>query len=271
MASTRRSRWLAFLLSLPLAGLGHLYAGSPRRAMTFFGGELLAMTAGLFLLVWWRVAPWNLVLGLAALHGWRIVAAVGAFQYAAQAPAISGRSAWLRWPAYAVVYLIAAFGPALVVRATAFEAFRVPTGSMSDTLLPGDRFLATKWDVGSPNRGDIVVYRKEADVDFVSRVIGLPGDRVEVRAGYAWVNGERLEEPYVRLDGTSQADFGPSVVPNASYFLLGDRRNHSLDSRMEEVGFVSRDRIFARARTIFWSRDLDTCDVRWPRLGRPLQ
>ena len=271
MQPARRKPWLAALLSLALAGLGHLYAGSPRRAAAFFGGELVTTLVWLFLLVSWPFAPWNMIAGVAALLGWQLLAAVNAFRYTARQPARAGRPAWIRWPAYAVVYMAAHYGPALALRATALEAFRMPTRSMSDTLIPGDRLLATKWNVGSPKRGELVVFRMPSGKKWVKRVIGLPGDRVEVRAGIASVNGEPLAEPYVRHDGTHLGDYGPTVVPSASYFVLGDNRNNSKDSRMEEVGFVREGQIYARPRAIFWSVDPATADIRWNRLGRPLR
>jgi signal peptidase I len=271
MHPNRRKPWLAALLSLPLAGLGHLYAGSPRRAVAFFSGELVTTLVWLFLVVSWPFAPWNMIVGAAVTQGWNLVSAVSAYRYTAREPARTGRPAWIRWPAYAVVYIAAHYGPALALRATAFEAFVIPTRSMSDTLIPGDRLLATKWTVGSPERGQLVVFRMPAGKPWVKRVIGLPGDRVEVRAGIAFVNGEPLAEPYVRLDGTDRGGYGPTVVPPASFFVLGDNRNLAKDSRVEEVGFVREGQIFARPRAIFWSVDPATFEIRWDRLGRPLR
>lgn len=275
MQPTRRKPWLAALLSLTLAGIGHLYAGNPRRAVAFFGGELVTALLLLILLVYWPFAPWNLIVGAIVFQGWRIAAAVDAFRYAARQPACAGRSPWIRWPVYAGVYLAAIYGPALAIRAIAFEAFRVPQQSMSETIIAGDRFLATKWDVGSLGRGDLVVFRTPAGERFVNRIIGLPGDRVEVRAGIAIVNGEPLVEPYVRHEasdrGSDRGSYGPTVVPPASYFVLGDNRDRSKDSRMEEIGFVHRDQLIARPRAIFWSVDVRTGEIRWSRVGRPLR
>jgi signal peptidase I len=163
------------------------------------------------------------------------------------------------------------FAPALTLRATVFEAFRVPMASMADTIIPGDRMLATKWNLGSPERGELVVFRTPSGVNFVKRVIGLPGDRVEVKDGIAHVNGVRLEEPYVLLEGSDPGGFGAFEVPAGSYFVLGDNRHRSKDSRVDEIGFVPADRIVARPRAIFFSQNPDTGEVRWDRLGRPLQ
>ena len=274
MQPTCRKPWLAALLSLALAGLGHLYAGNPRGAVVFFCGEVVATLLSLILLVYWPFAPWNLFVGVGAGLGWRLLAAVSAFRYTVGQPPCTGRSAWIRWPVYAAVYLAANYGPALAIRAIAFEAFRVPSNSMSDTLIAGDRLLATKWDAGSVGRGDLVVFRTAAGDVLAKRVIGLPGDRVEVRAGIAIVNGEPLVEPYVRQEsdkGSDRGSYGPTVVPRGSYFVLGDNRNRSKDSRAEEIGFVKTGQLLARPRAIFWSVDFDTGEIRWGRVGRPLR
>ena len=271
MQPTRRKPWLAALLSLPLAGLGHLYAGRWRRAGVFFGGELVATFTCLLLLSYWTVAPWNIAVGLAVFHGWRVLAAVDAYRGTAQATACVGRSAWIRWPVYAAVLLLGHFAPALTLRATVFEAFRVPAASMADTIIPGDLMLATKWNIGSPERGELVVFLTPSGVNFVKRVVGLPGDRIEVRDGVASVNGKPLAEPYVRREGADPGAYGPVEVPAACYFVLGDNRNRSKDSRVDEIGFVPSDRIVARPRAIFYSADPATGYIRWDRVGRPLR
>jgi len=271
MRATCRKPWLAALLSLPLAGLGHLYAGAPRKAAAFFGGELVTGLVFVLLLIYWASAPWNLVLGWAVFLGWRFFAAVDAYRYTVRATACVGRSAWIRWPAYVVIYLAGAYGPALARRATVVEAFRIPAGSMSETLIPGDQFLATKWNVGSPERGELVVFVTPGGANFVERVIGLPGDRVAVREGVAHVNGNPLAEPYVTHDGGDPGEYGPIDVPPGSYFVLGDNRNNSKDSRVNEIGFVPSDRIVGRPRAIYWSASSTTGKIRWNRLGRRLK
>jgi len=270
MTPGRRKPWVAAILSLPLAGLGHLYAGARGRAAAFFLGEVVTSASGLLILIEWRAAPWNLAVSAGFPLAWRTVAAVSAFRFAARHPPCAGRPAWLRWPAYLVAFLAGAYGPVLALRATAIEAFRVPTRSMSDTLIPGDRLLATKWGLDSLRRGDVIVFRVEENVSYAKRVIGLPGDLVEVREGLAVVNGERLDEPYARRDGPDRGDFGPVEVPARSYFVLGDNRHAALDSRSEKFGFIPAGRVVGRARTIVISQDPETGDVRWNRLGLPL-
>jgi signal peptidase I len=202
----------------------------------------------------------------------------------------------------------------LCVRAFLVEAFKIPTGSMEGTLLIGDFLLVNKLVYGAeipgtgvhlpafdePERGHVVVFNPphEPRRNYVKRVVGLPGDTLEMRAKVLHVNGEPVEEPYVRvLDprgdamhpnmkwqanhliastprgySPSRDTWGPLVVPDSSYFVLGDNRDNSEDSRY--WGFVRRDRIRGRPWLVYYSFDpaleggipwLQA--VRWGRIG----
>jgi signal peptidase I len=163
-----------------------------------------------------------------------------------------------------------------------FQAFKIPTGSMEDNLKIGDHIIVNKFIYG-PNgngplsravpirdikRGDIIVFRYplQPDTDFVKRVIGMPGDIVEVRDKKVSVNGKQLEEPYViHVDPQtyprrepalpepyrSRDQFGPYTVAPDSYFAMGDNRDRSSDSRY--WGTVPRSMIKGRAFMVYWS------------------
>jgi signal peptidase I len=141
-----------------------------------------------------------------------------------------------------------------------FRTFSVPAGSMMDTLLVGDSVIADmrKGTLFPVRRGDIVVFRMpvEPEVLFMKRVIGLPGETVELRDGFLFVDGRKVEEPYVRPDYREKdpkRKFGPVSVSQDHYFVLGDRRNQSADSRF--WGFVPRANLEGRARSIWWSHE----------------
>ena len=101
-----------------------------------------------------------------------------------------------------------------------------------------------------PQRGDVVVFRfpRDPDRDFIKRVIGRPGDRVEIVSGAVYVNGVLLSEPYIT--GESHSNYGPETVPPGSYFVLGDNRTNSSDSR--SWGFVPEENIIGRAMFSYW-------------------
>ncbi|MGE5561301.1 MAG: signal peptidase I [Chloroflexota bacterium] len=130
--------------------------------------------------------------------------------------------------------------------------FVIPSESMQPTLNPRDRIMAVKvgYYFSSPRRGDVVCFRYPPDPKqvLVKRLIGLPGDTVEVRGGYAFINGVPLVEPYVNFPGGP--DYGPVKVPAGQYFMLGDNRANSADSRF--WGFVPRKNFIGRAMAVFW-------------------
>jgi len=126
---------------------------------------------------------------------------------------------------------------------------------MEDTLLLGDIVLV---DMRTTRlfplrRGEIVVfeYPPEPEVWYLKRVVGLPGESLELRGGHLYVDGSPMEESYVNDDHREAEDFGPAAVPEGHYFVLGDHRNRSSDSRV--WGFVTLDRMRGRAYRIYWS------------------
>jgi signal peptidase I len=180
---------------------------------------------------------------------------------------------------------------ALVIRTLVVQAFTIPSGSMMDTLLVGDYILVNKFLYGPevpftdlrlpglrvPHRGDIIVFKYPQDEkrDFIKRIIGTPGDAVQVRGEDVYVNGQRLTEPYTKHTsptahlGSAYCGYAyacePTKVPTDSYFVMGDNRDNSQDSRY--WGFVRRDKIKGKAFLIYWSWDSDRHWLRWWRLG----
>ena len=232
---------------------------------------------------------------------------------------------------------------ALAIRSFVVEPFTIPSGSMIPTLLVGDFILVNKFTygirlpiidtllipVGEPERGDVIVFRYPDDPsqDFIKRVVGLPGDRVEVRDGRVFLNGQVLDrlhkgtcpyyeveqartvpaEWYLELDGNGarytviqnparvrRSRRGPWQVPEGHYFMMGDNRDNSRDSREWRQSFVRADQLKGRAWIIHWSWIVvsgelrpqnpilslfDTLwrvvsfqieDVRWERIFRPV-
>jgi signal peptidase I len=205
----------------------------------------------------------------------------------------------------------------LGIRTFLVEAFQIPSGSMERTLLAGDFLFVNKAVYGAqipgtsarlpafaaPRRGDVIVfaYPKDPTLNYVKRVVGEPGDTVEMRGGHVRVNGQALAEPYVQRLDTSrdvsdpefnwQRDYladptpdersdyhptrdnwGPLVVPARKYFVLGDNRDNSADSRY--WGFVDASAVEGRPMVVYFSYDRAAhgalpwlTDIRWRRLG----
>lgn len=149
----------------------------------------------------------------------------------------------------------------LVIIVFVVQAFFIPSGSMEPTLRTGDRILVGKfayrlWEI---RRGDIVVFRYplNPNKDFVKRVVGLPGERIEMKDGLVRINGQSLSEVYpTALPGGDRAcssNYGPQTVPKGSVFVLGDNRCNSEDSRF--FGFVPLKNVVGRAMAVYWPPD----------------
>lgn len=174
--------------------------------------------------------------------------------------------------------LVVLFVVAWLLRASVVEAFKIPSASMEPTLEIGDHILVNKLSYGirlplleetlvpfrSPERGDIVVFTlpddpitpgKESDTNIIKRVIGLPGDTIEVRGRRVIINGEVYDEDerYARWLRGGVMDFGPEVVPEGKVLLLGDNRDESRDSRFWPDHFLDIARIKGRAFIIYWN------------------
>ena len=159
-----------------------------------------------------------------------------------------------------VVLAVVAVAVALLIQAFLVKPYRIPSASMEDTLLIGDRVLVDRisWRFSLPERGDIVVFHPPFDGPvLIKRIIGLPGDEISLSGGFVYVNGRRLDEPYVRrIDGRQEPSqpFSnglpwslqePYKVPPGSYFVMGDNRTDSGDSR--EFGPIKREQFVGRA------------------------
>ncbi|MCR5830478.1 MAG: signal peptidase I [Lachnospiraceae bacterium] len=133
----------------------------------------------------------------------------------------------------------------------------VISGSMEDTLQIGDVYIGNRlsYVFGDPERGDIVFFEfpDNEDETFVKRIIGLPGDKIEIIDGKVYLNGskEPIKEPYLK-EPPHKEDFGPVTVPEDCYFMMGDNRNHSSDSREWKTTFVTKDQLLAKAWLRIW-------------------
>jgi signal peptidase I len=219
--------------------------------------------------------------------------------------------ATLEW-ARSLVLATTAF---LLIRAMGVEAYKIPTSSMENTLMVGDFLLVNKAVYGAeipgtdillpafeePERGEVIVFHPphEPDKNYVKRIVGVPGDTVEMRDKVLRVNGRVIAEPYARqIDPRGDAvhpamtwqkgyliaspkkrayhpsrdTWGPIAVPDGRYFVLGDNRDNSEDSRY--WGFVDRDQIRGRPWLVYYSYDRErggrapwATGVRWGRIG----
>jgi signal peptidase I len=178
---------------------------------------------------------------------------------------------------------------AFFIRTFVIQAYKIPSGSMKPTLLIGDHILVSKFNygirlplirstlipVGTPKRGDIVVfiYPEDRSKDFIKRLIGLPGDKIEIRDkkillnGLPWSDAHGVNVDNMVIPGSVQPrdNFGPVTVPEDVLFVMGDNRDESYDSRF--WGFVPMKEVLGKALIIYWSWDHEDHGVRWKRIG----
>lgn len=184
------------------------------------------------------------------------------------------------------VLIAIAFILALLLKTFLIQAFYIPSASMEPTLEVGDRVLVNKvvYELRDPHRGEIVVFTKDdgqpaepqgniferflrslssglgvapsGEKDYIKRIIGLPGDTIEMRDGVVRVNGVALPEAPTTEGGylaeRDPNDFGPATVPDGQYFMMGDNRQNSSDSRFPQLGTIPRDDIIGRAFVTIW-------------------
>jgi len=228
----------------------------------------------------------------------------------AQSSAASAKSA-LREYAEAVIIALAL---AFLIRTFFIQAYMIPSGSMQPTLLVGDHILVSKmaygfrlpdsilsfhapWmgryllPFGSIHRGDVLVFihPQERDKDLIKRVIGLPGDKVQVKDGRVWLNGTPMPDPHAHLEvpdsqrlpdvprdnfgfiDAGGAIVGPLEVPPGKLFMMGDNRDFSDDSRY--WGFADENDVEGKALAVYWSWNSDgggLLPIRWSRFGTPI-
>jgi signal peptidase I len=189
--------------------------------------------------------------------------------------------------------IIVAIILALFIRTFVVQAFKIPSGSMEDTLAIGDHILVNKfiygtkipftdnriWKIRDPRRGDVIVfeYPEDPSKDFIKRVIGTPGDVIEEIDKKVYVNGQPYVNPHevhketdlIPREQNPRDNFGPVKVPADSYFVMGDNRDRSYDSRF--WGFVKESKIKGLAFIKYWSWDSTNFRVRWRSIGRLIE
>ncbi len=154
------------------------------------------------------------------------------------------------------IVIISAVVLAVLINSFVIVNAQIPSGSMENTIMTGDRVFGNRlaYAFSNPKRFDIIIFRYPDDESqlFIKRIIGLPGETVEIRDGNIYLNGsdEPLED--VAIKEPMEGSFGPYTVPKGSYFVMGDNRNNSRDSRYWEHTFVSMDEILGKAVFRYW-------------------
>ena len=250
--------------------MGYLYVGRVWHAVAFAAAPIVL----LFVAAWtrWIVTPvgWYGYLAIAALIA--VIGFAHPIVIAWRRP-LTPAKACNRWWWY-VAWIVGIQFSGLIVpsrgRLFGSEAYNIPSSAMSPTLQPGDHIVVDAWRYGDdpPSFGDIVVYRDADGINLVKRVVGVPGDALEMRERVLWRNGMPVDEPYLRAPepGARSLGMAPTTLGADEFFVLGDYRDNSMDSRV--TGPVERDSIVGRVEFISFS--MAGGAVHWDRFARRL-
>ncbi len=256
------SRWEAVLLGVLTPGLGHFYAGDLRRGLGWWSAILAWIFATAWLGLWDRF--WGLLVALAVALGILLASLIDAALVAVRRYGRE-RQPYQRWEDYVGYVLFAALVVTpLYLWVLPVQTFAIPSESMMPALVPGDRVMARKifGSTDETDRGATVIVRdEESETFYVYRVVGLPGETIEIRGRTVFVDGEPIDDPWGWSAGSGAAappamrehldDFGPERVPGDAVFVLGDNRDRSVDSRMR--GPIPLDTLHARPLYVYWS------------------
>jgi len=275
MENKQRRWWVSGLFSLVEPGLGQIYNGQARKGiiimllpLLLLPGLLLCLNSSKALIVCalLAIAYYIIVVGDAVSNARRLGPEYQLKKYNKIAVYIG------------VIVLASLINLTLKgwIRSNYVQAFKIPAASMVPTLLIGDHILVDRHMAArNPSRGDLIVfeYPEDPSKDFIKRVVAVAGDTVEIRNKVLFVNGKEVQEPYIShkeaviipASQNPRDNFGPQVISNNSYFVLGDNRDRSFDSRF--WGSVTKDKVKGTVKNLYWSWDKEKFSVRWDRIG----
>lgn len=270
----KKSPWIAALLTFLTIGLGHFYIGTARRGILFFGMSFvlsyLAILAGSV-----DQLPVTLIIIISTgifLYTYAILDTLKLIRILPDQP----QKKYSKWYIYFILYLVNSifFTPLLSTTFvnTIGKAYVVSDVSMNPTLLSGDHILVETSTAGPLTRGDIIAFnsQSELNITYVKRIVGISGDKVQLIEGNLYLNDRIVQEDYLLKDeldpDNNLLHFDPITVPAGAYFVLGDNRSNSFDSR--SFGSLERDQINGTVKCFYWSWDSQNRKIRWNRVGK---
>ncbi len=287
-----RSPLASAVLSFVAVGLGQIYIGKPKKGLVFLAVFAVAYVLMTFLGLF---GPVFLFAGLCGAYLFKVIVAVDAWKGAKQNHGFCAMTKYNKWWVYVAYAVICLFVlPAMLKLVSPLKAYKIPSSAMMPTLQVGDHIMASKLygDTENLKRGDIVTfifpgmdnpdhppyYPPPGIVDrmkgqtFIKRIVGLPRETLEVLSDALYINGEEVEDIWghyldnrgkpVELDSRPKwrqklSNYGPVKIPQDMYFVMGDNRYHTNDSRV--WGFVRKERLKAKATYLYWA---------WPQHDR---
>jgi signal peptidase I len=282
---SRRKPWIAGLLSGLQPGLGQLYNGEVKKAIVLALLPFLVVgpvLAGLLIYAPLH-PPYNVILPVLLVVSVLVAIVRDATRVARQKGDSYQPKSYNKWYVYFILvllgmFILQPFAADLIKQVV--TSFKLPSNSLAPTLVSGDHVLidtSISWNGKGLQRGDIIVFRFPEDETkkFVKRVIGLPGETIHIRNKLVYVNEvaiddsaytQRVDPGVLDAQTNPRDNIGPVSIPEDSYFVLGDNRDQSLDSRF--FGYVRRSKVMGKVMFIYWSWDDRNNSIRWDRVGQ---
>jgi len=260
----KRKPLLALVISLIQPCLGQVYNGQLLKGVILYSIGIVIVFLISFTGLFFEF--YGFIIGVVILVGFFMFILVDAFINARRIKELKLKP-YNRWYFYILLILIMSYiiEPLFQIETLGIKPFQMPSSSMSPTLIPGDYVVTNlkAYKSEKPRRGDIVafIYPKDTSKHLIKRVIGLGGDKIEIKDKKLYLNDELYNDPYafhadnviVPRSVQPRDNFGPVIVPKGSYFVLGDNRDRSADSRF--WGYVSEENLKGQAAYIYWSND----------------
>lgn len=282
MKDKARKWWVALLLSLVQPGLGQIYNGQFRKAIIMYALPLLIFPGVLLCLnsAFVRAFLVAFVILTAAYYLWAAIDAVRTSRRLSRHYVPKKYNKLVVYIGAFLIVAIVANVISQVVKSNLIQAYKFPSTSMEPSVLMGDHILVDRREPARhPRRGDLVVfsYPEDESKDFLQRVVAVPGDTIEIKDKQLIINGRPLQEPYaihiepsvIPAPLSARDNFGPFTVPATCFFVLGDNRDRSLDSRF--FGVVGQSKVKGTVKSIYWSWDSREIAVRWERIGKEVR
>lgn len=285
MENKPRKWWIAGLLTFVITGLGQLYNGELKKAVIFYGVSLLlslgfiACLYNQYVGIYFVAFIVLIILSIAFTIFVLIDAVKTARKFSEEYRLKKYNRASIYLVIILAVFTISLVGELFNIHCSP-KAYTTPSTTMEPTLLVGDRiFVDQSIFRKNPQRGDVIIfeYPQDSSKSFIKRVVAVGDDTVEIRNKQLFVNDALVNENYIiHTDNLTypssvqpRDNFGPVTITADSYFVMGDNRDASMDSRY--FGYIPKAKVIGIARLIYWSWDSDKKAVRWNRIGTKVQ
>lgn len=274
----RRSPIVAFFLSIIMPGLGQMYNAQLLKGVIYhFLGYLLLLFSSFSVIC---DSFQGMIIFLCGTILYYVFIFSDAIYIAIKIKFIDLKK-YNKWYAYGLMLILGvsisyAYDDLIENRVLGIKAYNIPAGSMIPSLLIGDHIIVDLRNNTAPQKGDVIVFNFPDDTskESVERVVGIGGDKIKIKNKKLYVNNILLKEPYIihrdtRIEKSRRDNYGPFIVPQDSFFVLGDNRDQSYDSRF--WGVIKQAHIKGKALYIYFSLDEEKFKIRWNRIGKTIK